>query len=125
MRRDYEQHLAECTRCSARQKFHRGVDVSLLILTALSVFFSVFALAALMHVKPLDHVAFKILSLDIADMYHMLVSASVAGICFSVIAFALVMMATPASSYLSELAAERAKLLEERLPDALKSLRMR
>jgi hypothetical protein len=35
------------------------------------------------------------------------------------------MMATPAPTYLSGIAAERARLLEERLPDALKSLRLR
>jgi hypothetical protein len=125
MRRDYEHHLAECGRCSARQKFHRGVDVTLLVLTALSIFFSVFALAVLMHIKPLEHVAFNTLGLDKFDMYHMLVSAAIAGVCFSVIAFALVMMATPAPTYLSGIAAERAKLIEERLPDALKSLRFR
>jgi hypothetical protein len=125
MRKDYEQHLAECSRCSARQKFHRGLDVTLFILTSLSVFFSVFALAVLMHIKPLEHVAFNVLNLDKFDMYHMLVSAAVAGVCFSVIAFALVLMATPAPTYLSGIAAERAKLLEERLPDALKSLRLR
>ena len=125
MRRDYEHHLAECPHCSARQKFHRGVDVTLFVLTSLSVFFSVFALAVLMHIKPLEHVAFNILGLDTFDMYHMLVSAAIAGVCFSVIAFALVMMATPAPTYLSGIAAERAKLLEERLPDAIKSLKLR
>jgi Flp pilus assembly protein TadB len=126
MRKDYEHHLVECARCSARQKFHRGLDVTLFVLTALSVFFSVFALAVLMHIKPLEHVAFNILELDTFDVYHMLVSAAVAGVCFSVIAFALVMMATPAPTYLSGIAAERAKLLEERLPNALlKSLRLR
>ena len=125
MRRDYETHLAECSQCSSRQRFHRGLDVSLLVLTGLSVFFSVFALAVLMHIKPLEHVATNILGLDTFDMYHMLVSAAIAGVCFSVIAFALVAMATPAPTYLSGIAAERAKLLEERLPDALKSLRLR
>ena len=125
MRRDYESHLTECSRCSAREKFHRGLDVSLVILTSLSVFFSVFALAVLTHVKPLEHVAFNILGLDIFDMYHMLVSAAVAGLCFSLIALALVLMATPAPRYLGGIAAERAKLLEERLPDAIKSLRLR
>ena len=65
------------------------------------------------------------LGLDIFDMYHMLVSAAIAGLCFSVIAFALVLMATPAPTYLGGIAAERAKLLEERLPDAIKSLRRR
>ena len=111
MRRDYEGHLAECPRCTARQRFHRGVDVSLFVLTALSVFFSIFALAVLMHIKPLEHVAFNLLGLDKFDMYHMLVSAAIAGVCFSVIAFALVVMATPAPTYLSGIAAERAKLL--------------
>jgi hypothetical protein len=125
MRKDYESHLAECARCSARQKFHRGVDVGLLVLTGLSVFFSVFALSVLMHVKPLEHVAFNMLGLDTFDMYHMLVSAAIAGVCFSVIAFALVMMATPVPTYLSGIASERARLIEERLPDALKSLRPR
>jgi hypothetical protein len=125
MRKDYEHHLAECPRCKARQKFHRSFDVALFVLTATSVFFSVFALAVLMHIKPLEHVAFNILGLDISDMYHMLVSAAIAGVCFSVIAFALVMMATPVPTYLGGIAAERAKLIEDRLPDSIKSLRPR
>jgi len=78
-----------------------------------------------MHIKPLEHVAFNMLGLDISDMYHMLVSAAIAGVGFSVIAFALVMMATPAPTYLGGIAAERAKLIEERLPDAIKSMRWR
>ena len=60
--------------------------------------------------------AFNILGLDVFDMYHMLVSAGIAGLCFSLVAMALVLMATPAPSYLGGIAAERAKLIEERLP---------
>ena len=125
MRKDYEQHLAGCSRCSARQKFHRSLDVTLFVLTSLAVFFFLFALAVLQHIKPLDHVAFNVFGLDIYDMYHMLFSAGIAGLCFSVIALALVLMATPAPSYLGGIASERAKLIEERLPDAIKSLRPR
>jgi len=125
MRRDYEQHFAECARCSARQSFHRSLDGALAILTSLSALFFLFALAVLKHIKPLEHVAFKILGLDISDMYHMLISAGVAGLCFSVMAFALVLMATPAPSYLSGIAVERAKLIEERLPARIKSMRFR
>ena len=125
MRKDYEGHLADCSRCRARQKFHRSLDVSLFVLTATSVFFSVFALAVLMHIKPLEHVAVNMLGLDMFDMYHMLVSAAVAGVCFSVTAFALVLMATPAPTYLGGIAAERARLIEERLPAAIKALRPR
>ncbi|HUX45684.1 MAG TPA: hypothetical protein VMV57_13110 [Terracidiphilus sp.] len=125
MRRDYEQHLTECAHCRARQKFHRSLDVSLAILTSLAVLFFLFALAVLHHIRPLDNVAFNVLGLDIYDMYHMLMSAGVAGLVFSLIALVLVMTATPAPKYLSGIAAERAKLLEERLPARIKSMRPR
>jgi hypothetical protein len=125
MRKDYEQHFAECPHCSARQKFHRSLDGTLAVLTSLAVFFFLFALAVLIHIKPLEHVAFNNFGLDIFDMYHMLVSAGIAGLCFSVILLVLVLTATPASSYLGGIAAERAKLIEARLPDAIKSLRLR
>ena len=124
MRKDYEQHLVECTRCSARQKFHRTLDGTLAVLTGTASLFFLFALAVLEHIKPLEHVAFKILGLDIFDMYHMLVSAGIAGFCFSVCALALVLMTTPAPSYLGGIAAERARLIEQRVA-AIRSLRPR
>jgi hypothetical protein len=125
MRKDYELHFAECIHCSSRQKFHRSLDVTLAVLTSLAVFFFLFALAVLHHIKPLEHVAFKVFGLDVFDMYHMFVSAGIAGLCFSVIAFVLVLTATPVPSYLGGIAAERAKLIEERLPAAIKALRLR
>jgi len=125
MRKDYEHHFAECPHCRGRQKFHRSLDVTLAVLTSLSVFFFLFALAVLHHIKPLENVAFKILGLDIFDMYHMLMSAATAGVVFSAIAFVLVLTATPVPNYLGGIAAERARILEERLPAAIKSLRPR
>ena len=125
MRKDYEHHFAECTHCSARQKFHRSLDVTLAVLTSLAVFFFLFALAVLHHIKPMEHMAFNVFGLDVEDTYHMLVSAGIAGLIFSVVALALVLMATPAPSYLGGIAAERAKLIEERLPAAIKALRSR
>jgi uncharacterized metal-binding protein len=125
MRRDYVKHFVECAHCRSRQKFHRSLDATLAILTSLAAIFFLFALAVLKHIKPLEHVAFKILGLDIFDMYHMLISAGIAGLIFSVIALALVLMATPAPSYLGGIAAERAKSIEEHLPEAIKSLRSR
>jgi hypothetical protein len=125
MRKDYEFHFAECPHCRARQKFHRSLDVSLAILTSLSVIFFLFALAVLHHIKPLENVAFKVLGLDIFDMYHMLMSAAAAGVVFSVTAFVLVLTTTPVPTYLGGIAAERARLLEERLPARIKSLRPR
>jgi hypothetical protein len=73
----------------------------------------------------MEHVAFNILGLDISDMYHMFMSAGVAGLIFSVIALALVLTATPAPTYLSDIASERAKSIEAHLPEAIRSLRSR
>jgi len=125
MRKDYESHFVECARCRARQKFHRSLDVTLAVLTSLAALFFLFALAVLKHIRPLEHVAFNVFGLDVQDTYHMLISAGIAGLVFSVIALALVLMATPAPSYLSDIAQERARLIEERLPAAIKSLRSR
>jgi hypothetical protein len=125
MRKDYEQHFAECPHCRARQKFHRSLDVTLVVLTSLAIFFFLFALAVLNHFKPLEHVAFYVFGLDIADTYHMLVSAGISGLIFSAILLALVLTTTPAPKYLGGIAAERAKMIEERLPEAIKSLRPR
>jgi uncharacterized metal-binding protein len=125
MRKDYEQHFADCAYCRSRQKFHRSLDVSLVVLASLAFFFFLFALAVLIHIKPLENVAFNILGLDIVSMYQMLVSAGIAGVCFSAIALTLVLTTTPVPSYLGDIAAERAKQIEERLPDAIKALRPR
>ncbi len=125
MRKDYESHFTECARCRSRQKFHRSLDATLAMLTSTAALFFLFALAVLKHIKPLEHVAFKVLGLDIFDMYHMLVSAGIAGLVFSVIALTLVLTATPAPSYLSDIAVARARLIEEHLPAAIKSLRLR
>jgi hypothetical protein len=125
MRKDYEQHFAECAHCRARQKFHRSLDVTLVVLTSLAFFFFLFALAVLIHIKPLEHMAFNLLSLDVADTYQMLISAGIAGLGFSAIGLVLVLTTTPAPSYLGGIAVERAKLIEERLPEAIKSLRPR
>ncbi|WP_058185472.1 hypothetical protein [Terracidiphilus gabretensis] len=125
MRRDYEQHFVECSHCRARLKFHRGLDVSLAVLTSLAVIFFLFALATILHIKPLEHVAFNILGLDIVSMYQMLVSAGIAGVCFSFIAFLLVLTATPLPTYLTGIAARRSKLIEEHLPETVRSPRSR
>ena len=125
MRKDYELHFAECARCSARQKFHRSLDVTLAALTSTAALFFLFALAVLKHIKPMENVAFTTFGLDIEDTYHMLFSAGIAGLLFSLIALALVLTATPVPSYLGGIASERAKLIEQRLPASIKSIRPR
>jgi hypothetical protein len=125
MRRDYEQHLIECAHCRSRQKFHRTLDASLAVLTALSMISFLFALAVLQRVKVMEHVAFNILHLEKISVYQMLVSAAFAGLGFSLIAFVLVLATTPASAYLGGMAMERARNIEAHLPESIRSLRPR
>lgn len=124
MSKDYESHFIECAHCRGKQKFHRSLDATLAVLTSLAALFFLFALAVMKHIKPLEHMAVKMLGLDMFDMYHMLVSAGIAGLVFSVIALALVLTTTPAPSYIGGIAAARARLIEERL-SAVKSLKPR
>jgi hypothetical protein len=70
-------------------------------------------------------VAFNILGLDKVSMYQMLVSAAFAGLGFSLIAFILVLATTPASAYLGGIAMDRARTIEARLPESIRSLRPR
>ena len=125
MRRDYEQHFTDCPHCRSRLQFHRSLDATLAVLTSLAVIFFLFALAVVKHIKSLEHVAVNILGLDMSDMYHMLLAAGLAGLIFSIVALALVLTATPAPTYLGGIAAERARVIEEHLPSAIRSLRSR
>jgi len=34
MREDYEQHFADCEHCRSRQKIHRIIDISLIVLAS-------------------------------------------------------------------------------------------
>jgi hypothetical protein len=125
MRKDYEQHLTDCAHCRSRQKFHRTIDGTLAVLSALSMISFLFALAVLQRVKFMENVAFNILGLDKVSMYQMLVSAAFAGLGFSLIAFILVLATTPASASLGGIAMERARGIEARLPESIRSLRPR
>ena len=100
-------HLAECA-LPRRQKFHRGLDVTLAAAHFAGGFLLSSRLAVLKHIKPLEHVAFNMLGLESSTCTTCWSRQAIAGLCFSVIAFALVLMATPAPTYLGGIAAERA-----------------
>ena len=126
MRRDYENHLAECHYCRSHQKFHRRLDIALVVLTSLLVFLSAAILVLLWHFRLPGRVALTIPGFgDAALPQFLLLLAAFAGFLVSVAALVLVLTATPAPAYLGGLAAERAKMLEERLPSVLDTFRSR
>ena len=55
MRGDYERHLAECACCQGRQRIHRTIDVTLILLSTVSTAAFLLALAIIHHIDPLQH----------------------------------------------------------------------
>jgi hypothetical protein len=113
MRRDYEQHLAECKHCCKRQRLHRTIDVVLI------------GLAVIHRVQPLHHWALVDLHLGSMSIVLSLQAAAIAGLLFSLMIWVLVAVATPAPVYLAEVAMAQARVLQDRLPEELRERLMR
>jgi hypothetical protein len=122
MRWNYERHVSVCAHCRSRSKFYRALYVTLGVLTLLAMLFFLFALTALQDVKPVEHVAFDILGLNISDMEHMLLWGVVAGLISSAITFALI-VSTPTPIILSDLERDRDRHPKECHPEVIRSER--
>lgn len=120
MRIDYEEHLAECAHCRSRQKMHRAIDVALISLSTVSIVAFLLALAVIHHVEPLRTFAWS-LHLEHREMVFTLQAAAILGLMASLAAWILVAIATPAPGYLTGVAIEQARVLQERIPEELRS----
>jgi hypothetical protein len=120
MRTDYEQHLATCSHCRSRQRMHRAIDVTLISLSTLSIMAFLLALAVIHHIEPLRTAA-VVLHLEHAQMVLTLQAAAVLGLLASLLAWVLVAIATPAPIYLTGVAIEQARVLQDRIPEELRS----
>jgi hypothetical protein len=121
MRGDYEQHLAECSACHSRQSLHRTIDVTLISLSTVSAAAFLLALAIIHHIDPLQHWAIARFHLlhDI-DVVLTMQFAAVAGLFASLLIWLIVALVTPAPTYLRGVALERARVLQDRLPENLR-----
>jgi len=111
---DYEQHLAECPHCRARQRLHRTVDVTLIGLTTISTLAFLLALAVIHRLEPLRKWAVVNLHLGQIDVVLTLQAAAVVGLLVSALAWVLVAIATPAPVYLTDMALSQARELQNR-----------
>jgi hypothetical protein len=121
MRTDYEQHLASCSHCRSRQRIHRAIDVTLISVSTLSIFAFLLALAVIHHIEPLRTAAVVILHLEHAQLVLTLQAAAILGLLASLLAWVLVAIATPAPIYLTGVAIEQARVLQDRIPEELRS----
>ncbi len=120
MRGDYEQHLAECAFCHSRQSLHRTIDVTLICLSTVSAAAFVLALAVIHHIDPLQHFAIVRLHLHDIDVVLTMQFAAVAGLFASLLIWLIVALVTPAPMYIRGVAMERARVLQDRLPEHLR-----
>lgn len=117
MRGDYEEHFEECACCRSRQRLHRTIDVALIGLTTLSTAAFVLALAIIHHVQPLQHWALVNLHLWQIPIVLSVQAAAGLGLLVSFLCWILVAIATPAPTYLTGMAMNQARSLQERVPE--------
>ncbi|WP_252263892.1 hypothetical protein [Paracidobacterium acidisoli] len=122
MRTDYEEHLETCTHCRARQRLHRAIDVALIGFTTLSVLAFILALAVIHRFQPL-HSWEITMHLSHASVVLTMQAIAIAGLLLSLLAWLLVAVATPAPIYITGMALEQARVLQNRIPDELKMRR--
>jgi len=120
MRGDYEQHLADCACCRSRQTLHRTIDVTLICLSTVSAAAFLLALAVIHHIDPLQHFAIARLHLADIDVVLTMQFAAVAGLFASLLIWLIVALMTPVPTYLRGVAMERAKVLQDRIPEHLR-----
>lgn len=121
MRVDYEEHLATCVFCRSRQRLHRTIDVALITLSTLCIVAFLLALAVIHHVEPLRTAAVGVLHLEHRMVVLTLQAAAVLGLLASLAAWILVAIATPAPVYITGVAIEQARVLQDRIPEELRS----
>lgn len=120
MRVDYEEHLVNCPYCRSRQRLHRAIDVSLIGVSTLSIAVFLMALAVIHHIEPLRTAA-VVMHLEHTELVLTLQAAAIVGLLASLMAWVLVAIATPAPIYLTGVAIEQARVLQDRIPEELRN----
>lgn len=102
MRGDYEQHLAACEHCGSRQRLHRAIDLSLIVLASVSAGVFLLAFGVIHHFAP----------------RHTLIPELVAlgGFALSALIWLVVAVATPAPMTVVDIARLGARHVHDRLP---------
>ena len=102
MRGDYELHFATCEHCRGRQKLHRIIDISLIVLASASAGVFLLAFAAIRYFEPRHAFWLEI--------------GALAGFALSALIWLIVAVATPAPMAVVDAAKLGARHVHDRLP---------
>ena len=106
MRGDYEGHLASCEHCRSRQRLHRIIDISLIVLASLSAALFLLAFGVIRHFGPRHTFWLEI--------------AALAGFALSALIWLVVAVATPAPMAVVDVARLGARHVHDRLPPEIR-----
>jgi hypothetical protein len=102
MRGDYEEHFTACEHCRSRQRLHRTIDISLIILASASAATFLLAFGVIHHFAPRHTLWLEI--------------AALAGFALSALVWLTVAVATPAPTVMVDAAIIGARHVHDRLP---------
>jgi hypothetical protein len=106
MRSDYEAHFAECEHCRGRRKWHRTIDISLIVLASVSIVVFMLAFLVIRHWGPRHAIVLEL--------------GALGGMALSALIFLGVVIATPAPYVVLGAAITGARLVHDKLPDKVK-----
>lgn len=106
MRGDYEEHFAACEHCRSRQRLHRIIDVSLIILASVSAGVFLLAFGVIRHFGPRHAFWLEL--------------AALAGFGLSALIWLIVAVATPAPMAVVDAAKIGARHVHDRLPQEIR-----
>ena len=102
MRGDYEAHFAACEHCRSRQRLHRTIDISLIVLATVSAGVFLLAYGVIRHFEPRHTLIFELIAIG--------------GFLLSALIWLIVAVATPAPMTMVDVARLGARKVHDRLP---------
>ncbi|MGA2965807.1 MAG: hypothetical protein ABSD64_06300 [Terriglobales bacterium] len=106
MRGDYELHLADCERCRSRQKLHRIVDISLIVLASASAAVFLLAFVLVRYFEPRHAFWLEV--------------GALGGFALSALIWLVVAVATPAPTVMVDVAMLGARRVHDSLPQEIR-----
>jgi len=106
MRGDYERHFSACDYCRSRQRLHRAIDLSLIVLASLSAALFLLAFGVIHHFEPRHTLILELVALG--------------GFALSALIWLVVAVATPAPITMVDIARVGARHVHDRLPPEIR-----
>ena len=108
MRKDYDQHLADCAHCRRRQRVARTIDVLLITVSTLSIAAFLLAAVIIHRLEVVAHIGTVRFHINQAHVIAISLEAvAISGMAVSALLWLLVAIATPLPGFLGDIVQQR------------------